>query len=115
MLDALVAAGVDCARLNCSHGTSADLLRRAGEVRAAAARAGRPRGVLFDLQGPKLRLAADTVERGVTRRRVVLTGGEPSGAPDRAVVDYHGFSGLVTERSEIVVGDGVSRLAVEGT
>ena len=39
VLDALVAAGVDCARLNCSHGTSADLVRRASEVRAAAGRA----------------------------------------------------------------------------
>ena len=57
ILDALVAAGMDCARLNCSHGTQADLGRRAGEVRAAAARAGRPIGLLFDLQGPKLRLS----------------------------------------------------------
>jgi pyruvate kinase len=116
VLDALVAAGVDCARLNCSHGTSQDLLRRADEVRAAARRAGRPLGVLFDLQGPKLRLAADTVERALQPGdMVVLTSGEPSGHPDRAVVDYPGFARLVTERSEIVVGDGVPRLAVERT
>jgi pyruvate kinase len=116
VLDALVAAGVDCARLNCSHGTAGELLRRAGEVRAAAGRAGRPLGLLFDLQGPKLRLAADTVERTLLPGEViVLTGGEPSGAPDRAVVDFRGFSRLVTERSEIVVGDGVPRLAVERT
>jgi len=114
VLDALVAAGVDCARLNCSHGTSAELLRRAGDVRAAAGRAGRPLGLLFDLQGPKLRLAADTVERALRLGElIVLTGEERSGAPDRAVVDFRGFSGLVTERSEIVVGDGVPRLAVE--
>jgi pyruvate kinase len=31
------------------------------------------------------------------------------------VVDFHGFSGLVTEHSEIVIGDGVPRLAVERT
>ena len=29
VLDALVAAGIDCARLNCSHGTREDLRRRA--------------------------------------------------------------------------------------
>jgi pyruvate kinase len=116
VLDALVAAGVDCARLNCSHGTSEDLLRRADEVRAAARRAGRPLGLLFDLQGPKLRLAADTVERVVwPGDTIVLTSGEPSGDPQRAVVDYRGFARLVTERSEIVVGDGVPRLAVERT
>jgi pyruvate kinase len=116
VVDALVAAGVDCVRVNCSHGTSGELLRRAREARAAAGRAGRPLGVLFDLQGPKLRLAADTVERGVrTGEVVVLTSGEALGVADQLVVDYYGFSRLVSERSEIVIGDGVPRLAVEGT
>jgi pyruvate kinase len=114
VVDALVSAGVDCARLNCSHGTPADLLRRAAEIRAAAGRAGRPLGLLFDLQGPKLRLAADTVERTLRRgETIVLSSGEPSGDGDRVVVDYDGFSRLVTERSEVVIGDGVPRLAVE--
>ncbi|MGA8720842.1 MAG: pyruvate kinase, partial [Solirubrobacteraceae bacterium] len=49
MVDALVAAGMDCARLNCSHGTADDLRRRTGGVRAAAERAGRSVGLLFDL------------------------------------------------------------------
>ena len=61
VLDRLVAAGMDCARLNCSHGTHEDLRRRAAEVRAAAA-ARRPadRRCSFDLQGPKLRLSSAT-------------------------------------------------------
>src|ERR1700751_5922399 len=58
VLDALVAAGIDCARVNCSHGTREELQRRADEVRSVAARADRPVGLLFDLQGPKLRLSA---------------------------------------------------------
>jgi pyruvate kinase len=114
VLDALVAAGVDCARLNCSHGTSADLTRRTTEVRAAAGRAGRPLGLLFDLQGPKLRLAQDTLERGLQEgETIVMTSERRSGVEDRTVVDYEGFARLVTERSEIVIGDGVPRLAVE--
>jgi pyruvate kinase len=116
VLDALVAAGLDCARLNCSHGTGDDLIRRAREVRAAAGRAGRPLGLMFDLQGPKLRLAADTVERNLVPGDVIVLSGENrASAPDRAVVDFHAFARLVTERSEIVVGDGVPRLTVERT
>jgi len=36
VLDRLVHAGMDCARINCSHGEPEELLRRAREVRAAA-------------------------------------------------------------------------------
>src|SRR6201990_1917289 len=86
VLDALVAAGLDCARLNCSHGTADDLRRRAAEVREAAARAGRPLGLLFDLQGPKLRLTGGTAERALRLGdRLVLGNGERPGAGDRVV------------------------------
>ena len=71
---------MDCARVNCSHGGAEDLLRRAGEVRAAAERAGRALGLLFDLQGPKLRLssatASATLETGDT---LTFTGSGPAG------------------------------------
>src|SRR5204862_6155691 len=71
VLDALIAAGMDCARLNCSHGTPEELRRRVAEVRAAARRAGRSVAVLVDLQGPKLRLAAGTAPRVVRPGEVV--------------------------------------------
>src|SRR5207245_10833666 len=55
-LDRLVAAGLDVARLNFSHGTHdehADVVRR---IREGEARWGRPIAILQDLQGPKIRL-----------------------------------------------------------
>ncbi|MBL8784639.1 MAG: pyruvate kinase [Deltaproteobacteria bacterium] len=55
-IDALVAAGMDCARLNFSHGTHEAHARAAGMVRAASARAGRPLAILADLCGPKIRV-----------------------------------------------------------
>jgi pyruvate kinase len=114
VLDALVAAGMDCARLNCSHGTHEDLRRRVGEVRATAARAGRPIGVLFDLQGPKLRLSAAVVPSCVQAGEVVtFTCNDADVGERRVPVDFPDFPRLVTERSEIVVGDGVPRLVVE--
>jgi len=116
VLDALVAAGIDCARLNCSHGTADELRRRAGEVRAAGARADRSIGLLFDLQGPKLRLSADITPRVVQAGELVtFVGGVEGASGDRILVDFAEFPRLVSERSEIVIGDGVPRLVVEST
>jgi pyruvate kinase len=112
-LDELVAAGLDCARLNCSHGTGDDIRRRARDVREAAERAGRPIGLLFDLQGPKLRLSAATEARPLAVDDTVVFCGDATTGDDRIVVDFEGFAGLVTERSEIVIGDGVPRLSVD--
>jgi pyruvate kinase len=113
VLDAMVAAGLDCARVNCSHGSTEDRVQRASAVRAAAARAGRPVGLLFDLQGPKLRLSGNTYERWVQAGDAITFTSDPSSlAPDAVAVDFGGFAALVTERSEIIVGDGVPRFAV---
>ena len=49
-------AGLDVARINLSHGSQADHLRRLELLREAAVRAGRYVGVLFDLAGPKIRI-----------------------------------------------------------
>jgi pyruvate kinase len=103
---------MDCARLNCSHGDADALARRAADVRAVAERCGRPLGLLFDLQGPKLRLSGDTAEQ-VMRRDDRITFAEHDPGPGRVLVDFEGFSRLVTDRSQIVIGDGVPRFAVE--
>ena len=52
----LVAAGMDVARLNLSHGSHEDHAGAYRQVREASDRSGRAVGVLADLQGPKLRL-----------------------------------------------------------
>ncbi|MGQ0441945.1 MAG: pyruvate kinase, partial [Methylophilaceae bacterium] len=56
MLARLITAGVDVVRLNFSHGTAEDHIRRAELVRNIALKLGRPVGVLCDLQGPKIRI-----------------------------------------------------------
>ncbi len=52
----LVAAGMDVARNNASHGTQEERAAMIGQVREAAAGAGRPVGILLDLQGPRIRV-----------------------------------------------------------
>jgi pyruvate kinase len=52
----MVAAGLDIARINFSHGTREDVRRRCTQIREASKAAGRPVGILADLAGPKIRI-----------------------------------------------------------
>ena len=56
MLARMITAGVNVVRLNFSHGSADDHIKRAEIVRAIAAKLNRPIGVLCDLQGPKIRI-----------------------------------------------------------
>ena len=58
LIDGLVAAGMDVARINCAHDDGAAWVAMAARVRQAARSAGRPVRVLMDLGGPKLRTGA---------------------------------------------------------
>lgn len=52
----LVEAGVNCFRLNFSHGAREDHARRLAAIREVEDRLGKPIGVFADLQGPKIRV-----------------------------------------------------------
>jgi pyruvate kinase len=106
-LDDLIAAGMDCARLNCSHSSRDELIRRTAELRASATAAGRPVAVMFDLQGPKIRLAGDTAPRTLQAGEEVALSDPGNDEHDALTVAYDGFCGLLTDRSEAVIGDGV--------
>ena len=55
-LDDMIQAGVDVVRVNFSHGSPEDHLKRAETVRNRARAHGRQVGVFADLQGPKIRV-----------------------------------------------------------
>jgi len=57
MMDKLIGAGVNVVRLNFSHGSPEDHMKRAEMVRNAATRLKEPVAILGDLQGPKIRIA----------------------------------------------------------
>ncbi len=54
----LIQAGVDCFRLNFSHGSREDHARRLAAIREAEKQAGTAVGVFADLQGPKIRVGS---------------------------------------------------------
>ncbi len=56
VLEALLRAGVDVARINFSHGSNVERRQRVEAIRAAAEQVGRDVAILGDLQGPKIRV-----------------------------------------------------------
>ena len=55
-LERMFLAGVDVVRLNFSHGTAEDHMKRAAMVREICRKTGRTVGIMGDLQGPKIRV-----------------------------------------------------------
>ncbi|MGB7542778.1 MAG: pyruvate kinase [Burkholderiales bacterium] len=55
-LERMFLAGVDVVRMNFSHGSAEDHLRRAELVRDTCRKTGRTVGIMADLQGPKIRV-----------------------------------------------------------
>src|SRR5579884_2715594 len=60
VLEGMIRAGMNVARLNFSHGSPDEHSRRVNRVRAMARRAGQPVAILQDIQGPKIRLGTFT-------------------------------------------------------
>ena len=69
LVDSLVAAGMDVARINCAHDTPEQWAAMALHVRKAARRAGRGVRVLMDLGGPKLRTGPVAAAQDVVKLR----------------------------------------------
>ena len=76
--------------MNFSHGTAEDHVNQATMVREAAARVGRPVGILADLQGPKIRVSKFSDDKVVLENsaRFVLDAACNSGAQERVGLDY---------------------------
>src|SRR5262249_5112332 len=119
-LDRLVAAGLDVARLNFSHGTHeehAEVIRR---VRDGEPRWGRPVAILQDLQGPKIRLGTFVPGCGA---RVDLEPGRPFtlcahevvGTAERASITHPEYLRDLRAGDEIWMDDGMIQLKVEAT
>jgi pyruvate kinase len=111
----LIAAGMDVARLNLSHGIHTDHERAYHEVRRASDDVGRAVGVLVDLQGPKIRLGR-FAESPVTLRdgaEFTITTEDVPGDVRICSTTYGGLPGDVDTGDAILVDDGKVALRVE--
>jgi pyruvate kinase len=114
-LRALVAAGMDVARVPLAHGSLDEALARMHRVRRAAEEAGRSVGVLVDLPGPKIR-AASFPEGGVELAEdsvVTLVPGSERSDARTVQVDYPELLRDIRPGDVLPFGDGQVVIAVE--
>jgi len=109
-LEAIIRAGVDVVRMNFSHGTAQDHMKRAEIVRAAATAAGRTVGILADLQGPKIRV------RKFENDKITLSPGDTFildaewsalGNQERVGLDYKELPNDVVKGDVLLLNDGM--------
>ncbi len=114
MLQALVEAGMDVARMNFSHGDYADHKAAYERVRAASNVTGRAVGVLADLQGPKIRLGrfATGSTYWANGETVRITVCECEGTHDRVSTTYKRLALDAVVGDRVLVDDGKIGLEV---
>ena len=105
---ALFEAGADVFRINMSHTDHARLTSLVAAVRAEEKKAGRPIGVLADLQGPKLRLGkivggTAKLDKGATVR---LEPTDSAGNAARLPVPHPEIFAAIKEGETVLIDDG---------
>lgn len=110
----LIAAGMNMARLNLSHGGYDEHQNRLDLVRAAAAKAKVPVAILVDLQGPKIRLARfkDGPHELARGDIFTITTDEVEGTKDICGTTYKGLAGDCRPGDRILIDDGKVTLEV---
>lgn len=114
VIDALLEAGVDVARLNLAHGTPESLRALVETLRDRSDRRGQPLAILADLAGPKLRISRFRGGSAELRAGAcfVLTGEEVSGDERRVSISYRDLARDVEPGHVIFLNDGLLRLRV---
>jgi pyruvate kinase len=115
ILDKMIAAGLDVVRLNFSHGSAEDHIRRAEMIRSLARARGKTVGVLADLQGPKIRIGkfenkSITLNNG---DRFILDANCTLGNQERVGLDYKDLPKDVARGATLLLDDGRITMWVE--
>ena len=104
----LIAAGMNMARLNLSHGGYAEHQGHLDRVRLAAQESGVPVAIMVDLQGPKIRLARFAAGPHHLARGDIftITTDEVEGTKERVGTTYKGLAGDCNAGDRILIDDG---------
>jgi len=115
MLEALIRAGMNVARVNFSHGDHQEQKAKMENVRAVAAKMREPIAILQDLCGPKIRIGdfengSITLVRG---QRFTLSTLPIKGTNERVFIDYPYLHQEVKKGDVIMLDDGRRKLVVQ--
>ncbi|WP_020007531.1 pyruvate kinase [Salinicoccus albus] len=115
MLERLIEAGMNVARLNFSHGDHEEHRARIENIRAAADRLGKTVAILLDTKGPEIRTHAMengeiNLERG---QEIVVSMDEVTGTRNKFSVTYPGLIDDVNTSDRILLDDGLLELKIE--
>jgi pyruvate kinase len=115
MIEKLMRAGMDVARLNFSHGTHDDHAQTIKRLRAASARLAKPIGILADLQGPKIRTGLLVNHKPVqlnTGQRFTISTHDFPGTSSGVCTTYKRLPLDVSKGDRILLSDGLISLQV---
>lgn len=117
ILERLIRAGMDVARLNFSHGTPKQHLRDFRNIRKSARRLGRIIGILQDLPGPKIRIGKfpNREVELIPGKEFTLTTRRVLGNDTKVQINYKGLPNDVKKGTRIFLSDGNLELKVEKT
>jgi pyruvate kinase len=116
IIERLLHAGMDVARLNFSHGSHADHAHSIALLRSAAVKIQKPIAILADLQGPKIRtgpLAGGTSVQLQSGQRFVITTARVLGDSTRVSTIFRPLPREVHRGDRILLSDGLIELRVE--
>lgn len=115
-IDQLVRAGVCVFRFNCSHGSLEEYQGRIKGIRAAEKKYARSIGILFDLQGPKLRVGKfknDEVVLLNSGDKFQLDLNPELGDKTRVCLPHPEIFQVMQQGLELLLNDGLIRLKVD--
>jgi pyruvate kinase len=115
MLERLIRAGLNVARLNFSHGDFAGHSERIRRIRSAAEAVGRRVAIMADLPGPKMRIGKIEPEPIHLHPgdAFTLTEDEIAGNSHRVSVSFKGLPAVVKPGNRLFLNDGLVELTVE--
>ena len=115
MIERLIRAGMNVARLNFSHGDVAAHAGRIARIRAAGAATGQPVAIMADLPGPKMRIGAIDPEPVDLRAgdAFTLTAEDIVGTSSRVSVSFERLPQVVRPGDALFLNDGLVQVSVE--